>query len=318
MSSSSEFGRIGVVGAGGVGGFYGIMLARAGLDVHFLLRGDYAAVAANGLTLHSKQLGDTVLHPVAAYRDVAQMPPCDWLLVATKATDNAALAQTLARAAAPGARVVLLQNGLGAEDSLRHALPDSVNLLGCLCIVSAHRVAPGVIEHHDYHSVTLGYHSGPGPAPGVLAQGAALFEAGGITASLADDLLRARWQKLVMNVPFNGLSVLLGSGTRDLMAHPRTRALIRELMEEVCAGAAACGHALPDGYIDQAWRATDGKPDYTPSMLLDFTARRPLELEAIYAAPLAAAAAAGQPMRKVEMLYQTLCFLDARNRGMAR
>jgi 2-dehydropantoate 2-reductase len=125
---------------------------------------------------------------------------------------------------------------------------------------------------------------------------------------------KARWEKLVMNVPFNGVSVLLNSGTKALMTQPQTRALIRELMEEVIAGAHACGHSLGENYIDKAWAATDGKPDYTPSMLLDFTERRPLELEAIYAAPLAAAARAGRPMTKVDMLYQSLCFLDERNR----
>ncbi|MCY1416736.1 2-dehydropantoate 2-reductase [compost metagenome] len=126
--------------------------------------------------------------------------------------------------------------------------------------------------------------------------------------------MQARWQKLVMNIPFNGLSVLLGSGTQALMTQPATRSLVRELMEEVAAGAMACGHALPEGYLDKAWAATDGKPDYQPSMALDYSERRALELDAIYGAPLAAAAKAGCAMPKVEMLYQTLCFLDGRNR----
>lgn len=310
--------RIGVIGAGAIGGFYGVMLARAGFDVHFLYRSEYESVRAQGLLLKSAAYGEQHLRPIQAYQDAAEMPPCDWVLVAAKTTANAALAPAIRRVVKPGGRVLLLQNGLGIEDALRPLLPDSVHLLGGLCIVSVHRRGPGVIEHHAYGSVNLGYHSGPecgaAQARAVVEEGASLFRAAGLDAPVMDDLAQARWQKLVMNVPFNGLSVLLDSGTQALMTQPHTRALVRELMEEVAAGAAACGHALPEGYIDVAWAATDGKPDYMPSMLLDYRERRPLELEAIYAAALAAAAAAGVSLPKIGMLHQTLGFLDERNR----
>lgn len=318
MSMNSKKPRIGVIGAGAIGGFYGVMLARAGFDVHFLFRSEYDAVMENGLLLKSTQLGDTHLKPVNAYRDAADMPPCDWLIVAAKTTSNAALAPSIVKAAAPGARVMLFQNGLGVEDEMRAQLPDHLHLLGGLCIVSVHRDGPGVIEHFAYGSVNLGYHSGPDSDAAsrrqILEEAGALFRKADVDAPLMDDLDQARWKKLVMNIPFNGMSVLLNSGTKPIMMHPRTRSLIRELMAEVIEGAAACGHSLGDGYIDEAWAATDGKPDYTPSMLLDYTEQRQLELGAIYAAPLTAAAKAGKPMKKVEMLYQNLCFLDERNR----
>jgi 2-dehydropantoate 2-reductase len=294
------------------------VLAQAGFDVHFLFRSEYDVVAGNGLFLKSESFGDIHLKPVNAYRDAADMPPCDWLLVAAKTTSNPALAPAIVQAAAPGAKVVLLQNGLGVEDEMRALLPDTLHLLGGICIISVHRKEPGVITHYAYGSVNLGYHSGPvqneADKRQILEQAQAMFRTAGVDAPVMADLDQARWQKLVMNIPFNGVSVLLNSGTKALMTQPRTRALIRELMEEVIAGAAACGHSLGEDYIDVAWVATDGKPDYTPSMLLDYTERRPLELDAIYAAPLAVAAKAGRPMKKVEMLYQSLCFLDERNR----
>ncbi len=308
--------RIGIIGTGAIGGFYGLMLARAGFDVHFLLRSDYSAVVENGLQLNSAVHGSLHLQPVQAWAGVEQMPPCDWLLVGAKTTSNAALAPLISKAAAPGARVVLLQNGLGVEEQLRPLLPDSLHLLGGLCFICVHRSAPGVVEHQALGAVNLGYHSGPQlSARGrqeVVEEGVVLLQAAGLESVAMADLAQARWQKLVWNVPYNGLSVLLNAGTSALMGDIDSRELILALMLEVQQGAAACGHVLPEGYAEKLLLATERMPDYLPSMYHDFRMQRPLELQVIYAAPLAAAAAAGCELPKMRMLYQTLRFLDCR------
>src|SRR3989338_10116665 len=139
--------RIGIIGTGAIGGFYGLLLARAGFDVHFLLRSEFSAVAEHGLQLNSAVHGALHLKPVQAYREAAEMPPCDWLLVGAKTTSNAQLAPIIARVAAPGAKVLLMQNGLGVEDALRPLLPSALHLLGGLCYICVHRAAAGVIEH---------------------------------------------------------------------------------------------------------------------------------------------------------------------------
>ncbi|MCY1289256.1 2-dehydropantoate 2-reductase [compost metagenome] len=315
--SESQRPRIGIIGTGAIGGFYGLLLARAGFDVHFLLRSEYTAVAGRGLLLNSAVLGALNLHPVQAYRSAAEMPPCDWLLVGAKATSNAELAPLIAAAAAPGAKVVLLQNGLAVEDELRPLLPDTLHLLGGLCYICVHRAGPGVIEHQALGTVAFGYHSGPAAdraAGQVIAEaGAALLRAAGVDARAMPDLDAARWQKLVWNVPYNGLSVLLDAGTTALMAQADVRVLIQAIMDEVVQGAQACGHAMPEGYAAQLLAATDRMSDYLPSMYHDYAQRRPLELRAIYAAPLEAAARAGCRLPRMEMLYQALRFLDQRN-----
>ena len=161
MTSAVEPGpRIGIIGTGAIGGFYGLMLARAGFDVHFLLRSEYAAVSERGLQLNSSVHGALSLHPVQTYANAADMPPCDWLLVGTKTTGNVELAPTIAQVAAPDAKVVLLQNGLGVEDGLREHLPESLHLLGGLCYICVHRSGPGIVEHQAMGRVSLGYHSG--------------------------------------------------------------------------------------------------------------------------------------------------------------
>ena len=306
--------RIGIVGTGAIGGFYGLMLAKAGHDVHFLLRSEYQAVVANGLRLNSAVHGQLHLQPVQAWGDPAEMPACDWLLVGAKTTSNAQLAPVITRLSRPGARVVLLQNGLAVEEQLRPLLPDNLHLLGGLCFICTHRTAPGVIEHQAFGAVNLGYHSGParaGESLAIVEEGAELFRSAGLESVAMADLQQARWQKLVWNVPYNGLSVLLGAGTTRLMANADSRALILELMREVVQGAAACGQVLPEGYPEKLLATTDRMPDYLPSMYHDFQHKRPLELQAIYAAPLAAAAATGCELPKMRMLHQALRFLDA-------
>ncbi|CAM3313530.1 putative 2-dehydropantoate 2-reductase [Pseudomonas plecoglossicida] len=308
--------RIGIIGSGAIGGFYGLMLARAGFDVHFLLRSEYAVVREQGLKLDSALHGVLQL-PVQAYVSAADMPACDWLLVGAKATSNAELAPLIVKAAAADARVVLLQNGLGAEEQLRPALPDNLHLLGGLCFICANRQGPGEIRHQALGAVNLGYHSGPAGDGGaaIVEEGAGLFRAAGIDSQAMDSLAQARWQKLVWNVPYNGLSVLLGASTTPLMADVDSRGLIQALMAEVVHGAAACGHVLPEGYAEHLFRITEKMPDYWPSMYHDHTEQRPLELQAIYAEPLAQARAAGCSLPRMQMLYQSLAFIDRANRA---
>ena len=311
--------RIGIIGTGAIGGFYGVMLARAGFDVHFLLRSEYEAVMRDGLQVNSAVHGALTLKPVQAYREAAQMPPCDWLLVGAKTTSNRELAPLIAQVAAPGAKVLLMQNGLGVEDALRPLLPDSLHLLGGLCFICVHRQAPGVVEHEAQGAVNVAYHSGPAAddaqRKAVAEEGAGLFRRAGVGSTAMDNLAQARWQKLVWNMPYNGLSVLLNSGTRGLMADAGSRALIEAMMNEVVEGAAACGHALPEGLAGKMLLATQHMQDYLPSMYHDYQQHRPMELQAIYAEPLESALAHGKDLPRLRMLYQALGFLDARNRA---
>ena len=308
---------IGIIGTGAIGGFYGVMLARAGFDVHFLLRSEFSAVAERGLQVNSAVHGQMTLNPAQAYSSAEDMPKCDWLLVGAKTTSNADLAPAIIQAAKPDAKVLLLQNGLDVEDSLRALLPDSLHLLGGLCLICVHREGPGLVTHQALGAVNVGYHSGSAiddvARMTIVEEGAELFRTAGLDSQAMPNLHQARWQKLVWNIPYNGLSVLLGAGTTPLMADADSRAHIQALMAEVVEGAKACGHDMPPGYAGFLFTMTEKMPDYWPSMYHDFLHKRPLELEAIYARPLAAAKAAGCDLPRIEALYRNLSFIDRRN-----
>ena len=305
--------RIAVIGTGAIGGFYGLMLARAGFEVHFLLRSEYDAVSSNGLRVNHAEQGKLHLPKVNAWNDAAQMPKCDWLLVGVKTTSNADLAPIINQVAAPGAKVLLLQNGFAVEERLRPLLNEDLHLLGGLCFICVHRSTPGVVEHQAQGGVNLGYHSGSVSAEegyAIAQQGAEMFQQAGLDSKAMAQLQEARWQKLVWNIPYNGLSVLLNSNTEQLMNEPHSRELIIDLMNEVMAAAAACGYPLSGKLVEGMLKVTDAMPAYLPSMHHDFTHERPMELQAVYKAPLEAAQAAGCEMPKVKMLLQTLEYLS--------
>ena len=305
--------RIGVIGTGAIGGFYGVMLARAGYDVHFLLRSEYAAVQENGITVESRVHGELNLKPVQAYDDVNDMPACDWLLVGAKSTSNNALAPLIAKAAAPGAKVVLLQNGLSNEDQLRDHLPADLHLVGGLCYVCLYRKGPGVVVHQDNGMIDLAYHSGGASAEEqqqIIAEGCEMLSDAGLKGRAQDNLDGARWQKLVWNAPFNGVSVVLNASTTQLLQNPAGQQLIRELMQEVVDAAAACGHQMPEGLAEKLLIGTQRMPEYLPSMYHDWLHKRPMELDNLYGEALRLAAEAGHSMPRTEAVMNMLKFIQ--------
>jgi 2-dehydropantoate 2-reductase len=311
--------RYAVVGVGAIGGYYGARLAAAGHELHVVARSDADHLRRHGLVVESPA-GDVHLPAgsFAVHGRSDDVPPVDVVLLAVKTTVGpdvaAALVQPLAR---PGTVVVALQNGLGVEAPLA-AVAAGGAVLGGMCFVCTNKIGPGHVRHLDFGAVTLGQHTADGRPAGVtpaVEAVAADLEGAGVAVRRIGDLAAGRWRKLVWNIPYNGLSVVLRAGTDELMADPAARGLVRALMDEVLAGAAACGHPIPPAFVDEMLAATDAMTPYRPSMRLDHDAGRPMEIDAIYAAPLAAAADAGCELPRTDALARQLRFLDSRAAG---
>jgi 2-dehydropantoate 2-reductase len=310
--------RYAILGTGALGGFYGARLCRAGCDVHFLLHSDFEHVRQHGLVVDSRD-GDFVLPRVQAYHDVRDMPRCDVAAVALKATHNHLLPSLLPPVMADGGVVLLMQNGLGGEEEAARAAPGHAVVAG-LCFLCSNKIGPGHIRHSDYGAVRFAQYSADGARAGVSDCMRAIgqdFAAAGIQVDLLDDLLLARWQKLVWNVPISGLSVVLNADTQALMADPHTHALAENIMREVVAGARACRRHIDDSFVQKMIDMTVAMKPYRASLKVDFDDHRPMEVEAIYGNPLRAGKQAGARMPLVETLYRQLKFLDARNRAIS-
>ncbi len=303
----SEKNHFSIVGTGAVGGLYGGLLQRAGFNAHFLLRGDYEHVRANGLEIETP-LGDFALPTVNAYNDPRDMPRCDVVIVSLKTTGNAALKTILPHLLKDDGIALTLQNGLGSEEEIAQIVgPDRV--MGGLCFLCSNKVGPGHVRHLDYGLITLGEYRADGRPGGVtprLEKLGAQLSAADIPVKLIDDLPLARWKKLVWNVPFNGLSVTRNQLTDELIRDPECRALCERLMREVAAAATAVARPIENAFIEKMIADTERMAPYAPSMKLDFDRGAPMEIEAIYGAPLRAAAAAGVDMPETRKLREQL------------
>lgn len=304
-----------ILGTGALGGFYGAKLQKAGLNVHFLLRSDYEHVSKHGLIVESVD-GDFRLAQVNAYCDVEKMPRCDVVVVALKTTQNHLLSKLLPPIVKDDGVVLVLQNGLGVEAEVAEIV-GSDKVIGGLCFLCSNKVRPGQICHLDYGQITLGeYADGYYPA-GIterMRQIGEDFESAGIVIELAEDLLLGRWKKLVWNIPYNGLSVILNATTAELMANVHTRKLVEQLMYEVLAGAKNSGRIIPDSFIQTMLDYTVKMKPYRTSMKIDYDERRPLEVEAIFGNPLRIAEAVGVNLPQISCLYRQLKFLDNKQR----
>ncbi|MBD2435249.1 putative 2-dehydropantoate 2-reductase [Nostoc sp. FACHB-110] len=305
-----------VIGTGALGGYYGAKLQKAGLDVHFLLKSDYEHVNQFGLIVESKD-GDFTLPHVNAYNQVEKMPQCDVVIVALKTTQNYLLPQLLPPVVKDGGVVLVLQNGLGIEEEIAH-LVSNAYVIGGLCFLCSNKVGQGHIHHVDYGHIIFGEYAHNYHEAGItkrIQQIAGDFENAAIKIELAEDLLWARWKKLVWNIPYNGLSVILNARTDELMTDTHTRQLVEQLMYEVVAGAKSTGRIIPESFIQTLLDYTLKMKPYRTSMKIDYDEHRPLEVEAIFGNPLRKAQASGANLPQINCLYNQLKFLDTRNQN---
>lgn len=296
-----------IIGTGALGGYYGGKLAHAGKDVHFLLHSDYEHVKQNGLQVDSVN-GDFLIKPANAYNSTTEMPVCDVILVCLKTINNHLLKTLLPPLLHENSLVILVQNGLGIEQNLASDFPN-LGIAGGLAFICSSKIGNGHIGHFDFGSITLGIYQNVSDE---LSQNVVSdFNQAGITTYLAEDLNLARWKKLVWNIPYNGMTVILNTTTDAIMNHPSSCQLIRDLMVEVVVAGKICGAQIPASFVDEMLESTNKMTPYAPSMKLDYDAHRQMEIEAIYSNPVKTALANGYKMNKVEVMEQQLRFIQS-------
>ncbi len=271
--------RILLCGAGAVGVYFCGRMAQGGMvDVSVLCRSDYDVVKEKGYHV-SSPAGDFDFHPAGIYRSAAEYPgDADYIIVTSKVLPEVDVPAMIRAAVRPHTAIVLIQNGIEIEKTIVSAFPDN-ELISSIAYIGVTRTAPGMIVHTDSGKLKFGvFPNGISAKADKLAQ---LFSSGKIVATITPEIMRARWEKLLWNVPFNPISVLTQSDTARIMADPECLQLVRSVMLEVAALADADGWTLPETLIDELLEFTRNFPPYKPSMYVDFLNKRPMEIEAI-------------------------------------
>jgi 2-dehydropantoate 2-reductase len=269
--------RIAVMGTGGVGGYFGARLAKAGHEVVFVARGaQLAALQARGLAVESP-LGDIHLPRVEVTDEPAGIAPVDIVLFGVKLWDTLQAAAAIKPLIRGETGVVSFQNGVVKDDILRQIL-GSAPVIGGVSYISAIIAEPGLIRHSgSLQKLVFGEYDGT-LSPRVRQFRDACAEAG-IDAETTDRIEQTIWEKFVFLVGMSGTTSLARSAIGPIRAHPRSRAFLHDVMDEVVQVARAQGVPLPADYADDRLAFTDQVPaSMTSSMHQDLERGNRLEV----------------------------------------
>ena len=267
--------RIAIMGAGGVGGYYGARLARAGEDVAFIARGAHlAAMRDKGLLIHDRD-GDFTVAPVTATDDPATLDPVDVVLMCVKLYDTESSAELIRPLLGPDTVVVTLQNGVEAPEIVAGVIGPG-RTLGGATYISATITEPGAIQrNNDLTRIEFGEPDGPASARAkALAE---TFRAAGLDASTVDDMAALLWSKFVLLAANSGMTALTRQSTGPIREDPVIRQAYVAALGEVTAVGRAIGIALPDGIEQSCIDWLDSNAPIKASLLVDLERNRRLE-----------------------------------------
>jgi 2-dehydropantoate 2-reductase len=303
--------NIAIIGAGALGGYYGARLIQHEYDVHLHMRSDAAHVATNGLQIESLD-GDFTLPPekVRAYENVETIPKVDLVIVTLKSTANGEFRNLITPLLKDDSAILTLQNGLGNDRQLAE-LFGARRILAGNAFVCINRITAGHIRHLDHGLIRLGEMSSPA-TPRALAI-AEMLSSSKVPCQAIDNVAAGQWDKLIWNIPFNGLGAMLGLTTDKIIGNPTGLALAKSIMREVISASGLLKYKFPDSVIDQKIKHTETMGAYKTSMQIDRELVRPMEIEAIFGEPLRIAQRADANMPLLEMMYRSLSLLDRKS-----
>jgi len=269
--------KIAVMGAGGVGGYFGARLAQSGADVTFIARGAHgAAIREKGLKLFSPK-GDILVQPAKAVSDPAGIGPVDVVMFCVKLWDIESAAEACKLLLGPDTAVICFQNGVDAEERVAAVL-GAQHAVGGVAAIAALIESPGVIRHTGTMA-WLKFGEMDGRASPRLEGFNAACEKAGFDASVSTDIVGDIWRKFAFLAPMAGATAATRMPIGPILADPDTRRLFADLIAETVAVGRARGARLEDGIEDKQLAFAEGLPgEMKASMLGDLERGNWLEL----------------------------------------
>jgi len=286
--------RITIIGAGGVGGYFGARLAQGGCDVGFVARGAHlAALRQHGLRVESR-LGEIHLPKVRVSDDPTALGPADMVFLCVKLWDTETALRRASAILGRDTAVISFQNGVQKDELLRRIL-DEKRVIGGVGYIGSKIDSPGVIRHTGTMQRLVFGEYGGAKSPRVVA----LLEAcirGGIDAEISGDIRRSIWEKFVFLVGLSAATATMRSTLGPIVANPAARAFLLEVMREVVAVGRAHEVRLPEDFAEQRLAFCEGlPPEMDSSMHADLDNGRRLEVDWLSGAVVELGKAVGVP-----------------------
>ncbi|KAJ2449456.1 hypothetical protein EV183_004881 [Coemansia sp. RSA 2336] len=313
-----------LVGAGALGSIYAWRLQEGGVHVTCVCRSNYSTVQSQGFSIGSEAYGQHTYRPSRVVSSVdeavANGEVYDFIIFCTKALPNLSdNSHIIAPAVSQSTIVMLIQNGIGIEEPFVERYPETP-LVSVIAYIDVSQPQSGTIEHGNFSILVMGLHNPAKATPDVqdrVEKLNSVWNQNGVMCMMVEHIQAFRWLKLVWNASFNTVSVVSGgNNTREMLADPHCKQLIRNIMEEVYAiGEAATGAPLPvlqgkdspDAFIEDT---ENRQVPVEPSMLMDFRAKRPMEHDVILRRPLEVARKLGISAPYMEAVYAMLVMVE--------
>jgi len=263
--------KIGVMGAGAVGCYYGALLAKSGHGVTMVGRQPFVdAVTADGLRLETARSDERV--SVTATLDAALLGEADIVLLSVKSADTETAGRAFAPYLRPGAAILTFQNGVDNADRLASVLDRPV--IPAVVYVAAGMIGPGHVRHNGRGDLIIG----PAPQSETIA---AMFTAAGAPTTVSPEVREALWRKLIVNCAYNAMSAVAQISYGPLLAVDGVRNVMADVVAECLAVGRAMGVALDEADMVAVFSLASTMPDQLSSTAQDMARRKPTEIDYI-------------------------------------
>jgi 2-dehydropantoate 2-reductase len=297
--------KIYIVGTGGIGGYFGGLLAKSGADVTFLARGDnYQALKTNGLVVKSVA-GNFAVKPVKVIQDISEIISPDLIIFSVKTYDTDDVAEELASVVTANTVILTFQNGIDNDTQIKKYIKNAHIYPGVAYVITA-KTKPGLIDQTGgLRKLTFGDSQNPNNPK--LKEIERLMQSAGINAVVSNDIIRDVWQKFMFICPFSGLTALHRKTIGELLSNPDTKKQYEACLEEAISVAKATNvNVSPNAFAEIMTTSQNTAPGSKSSLLIDIESNRKTEIETLTGTLVRFAHEKNINIPVNELIYKTL------------
>ncbi len=313
---NNELVRVAVLGAGAVGCYFGGMLARAGHDVTLIGRPVHVdALRKSGLHFEGLEFDEQV--PVRAATGPEAARGARLVLFCVKSTDTDAAARGLAPWLDAGSVVVNLQNGV--DNAERIQVHVSRPVIPAVVYVATEMAGPGHLKHHGRGDLVIGAPGAPASADTIvaLARVQQWFARAGVPVVISENVAGELWAKLVVNCAYNAVSAIAQVPYGFMIASVGIREVMRDVVGEVLAVAAASGVRMAPGLLESVYRLAETMATQYSSTAQDLARSRPSEIDHLNGYVVRRGDALGVPVPANRVLYALVKLIESKDQPAA-